>query len=196
MESLVNSFAKFDVHYTCINGQDLLEKLEKFTIKPDLILMDVNMPVLNGIEATTIVREKYSDIDVIGLSVEENEATITKMLRAGACSYLVKDVEKSILELAMEEVIARGFYYTKKVSNVVKTLLDPKSRQQHTKFKERELEFIKHACSDLTYKEIAEKMFLSPKTIDGYRDSLFKKLQMKNRTSLVLYAIRNKLVSP
>lgn len=196
LESLVNSFEKFRVLYTCINGRDLLNKLSDIPLKPDIILMDVNMPVLNGINATQLVKEQHPDIDVVALSVDENEETIIKMLQAGACSYLLKDVEKSILETALSEVIYNGYYHTKKVANILVKLLQPKYKRPKAELKERELEFIKYACSELTYKEIATKMYLSPKTIDGYRSNLFQKLDAKNRVGLVIYAIKNKIFTP
>ena len=196
LESLVNSFEHFKVLYTCINGRDLLNKLRDLQSKPEIILMDVNMPVLNGINATRMVKEEYPNIDVVALSVDENEDTITNMLQAGACSYLLKDVEKNILETALKEVIRNGYYYSKKVSNILIKLLQPNYKQSRDKLKERELEFIKYACSELTYKEIASKMYLSPKTIDGYRSNLFQKLHAKNRVGLVLYAIKNKIFTP
>lgn len=196
LESLVNSFVHFKVLYTCKNGSDLLNKLRDTQSKPEIILMDVNMPVLNGIDATKIVKEKHPNIDVVGLSVDESEDTIINMLKSGASGYLVKDVEKSILETALNEVIFNGFYYTKKVSNILVKLLQPNHKRSRTELKERELEFIKYACSELTYKEIASKMYLSPKTIDGYRSNLFQKLHAKNRIGLVLYAIKNKIFTP
>lgn len=188
--SLVNSFKGFNVLYTCKNGKELLTKLKTPHNIPDIILMDVNMPILNGIETTEIVKNEYPKINVIALSVEENDATIIKMLKAGAKGYLLKDVEKDVLELALTETIKNGYYHTKDVSNIlINSLSDDNSSE--TRLKDREIEFIIHTCSEMTYKQIAEKMFLSPKTIDGYRDNLFQKLHVKNRIGLVLYAIKN-----
>ncbi|AUP77602.1 response regulator transcription factor [Flavivirga eckloniae] len=188
--SLVDSFNNFNVLYTCKNGKELLTKLKTPENIPDIILMDVNMPILNGIETTEIVRNEYPKVNVIALSVEENDTTIIKMLKAGAKGYLLKDVEKDVLELALNETIKHGYYHTKDVSNIlINSLNDDNSTK--IQLKDREIEFIKHSCSEMTYKQIAEKMFLSPKTIDGYRDNLFQKLNVKNRIGLVLYAIKN-----
>ncbi|SFD58949.1 DNA-binding response regulator, NarL/FixJ family, contains REC and HTH domains [Algibacter lectus] len=190
---LVNAFSKFEVPYQCNNGQELLDKLKLPSNIPDVVLMDVNMPILNGIETTGILKKEYPQIKVIALSVEGAEGTIIKMLKAGAKGYLLKDVEKEILETALKEVISTGYYHTKEVSSILVNSLNDEHSAVY-QLKERELEFIKLVCSELTYKEIAEKMFLSPKTIDGYRDALFQKLHVKNKIGLVLYAIKNKIV--
>lgn len=191
--SLVNSFENFTVSYLCENGKEFLNKLKDPMYVPDIVLMDVNMPILNGIETTAILKQEYPDVKVLALSVEDNEDMIIKMLRAGARGYLLKDVEKQILEEALIEVLEHGFYHTSQVSNILVNELS-KKKKSDISLKDREIEFLQFACTEMTYKEIAEKMFLSPKTIDGYRDSLFQKLNVKNRVGLVIYAIKNELV--
>ncbi len=189
---LVNSFEQFKVSYLCSNGKELLTKFKTPENRPDIVLIDVNMPILNGIETTRIITKEYPNIKVIALSVVEDEATIINMLKVGAKGYLLKDIEKDILETALKEVIKNGYYYTQDVSHILVNSLNEKGASK-VKLKEREIEFIKHACSEMTYKEISEKMFLSPKTVDGYRDNLFQKLHLKNRIGLVLYAIKHKI---
>ncbi|WP_204344385.1 response regulator transcription factor [Psychroserpens algicola] len=191
---LVNSFDNFEVPYICKNGEELLTQLKNSNTLPEIVLMDVNMPILNGIETTKIIKKEYPQISVIALSVEGNDETIIKMLKAGAKGYLLKDVEKEVLETALKEVLETGYYHTKNVANILINSLNDEGPSEN-KLKEREIEFIKLVCSELTYKEIAEKMFLSPKTIDGYRDTLFQKLHIKNKIGLVLYAIKNKIVN-
>lgn len=192
ISELVNSFNDFKVLYQCKNGEELINQLKTNKPKPEIVLMDVNMPIMNGIEATKYLSENYPDIKVLALSVEENDNTIIKMLKAGAKGYILKDVEKEVLQFGLREVAKNGYYHTKKVSNILVNSLSGKGNDA-PKLKEREIEFIKWVCSELTYKEIAEKMFLSPKTIDGYRDVLFDKLNVKNRIGLVIYAIKNKI---
>jgi DNA-binding NarL/FixJ family response regulator len=194
ISSLVNSFDNFNVLYLCKNGKELVTKLKTPKNIPAVVLMDVNMPIMNGIETTEYLKKNYPDIKVIALSVEEEEDTIIKMLKAGAKGYLLKDVEKSILEEALNEVINNGYYHTKDISNLLINTLNEDYKDSKIQLKDREIEFIKHVCTELTYKEIADKMFLSPKTIDGYRDALFFKLQVKNRIGLVIYAIKNKFI--
>lgn len=192
ISELVNAFQNFEVVYICKNGKELITKLKAVETKPDIVLMDVNMPIMNGIEATQYLTEHYPSIHVIALSVVEEDQTIIKMLKAGAKGYLLKDVEKKTLEFALNEVIANGYYHTKNVSDILINSLN-QDTSKYMELKDREIEFIKLVCTELTYKEIADKMFLSPKTIDGYRDSLFEKLQVKNRIGLVVYAIKHKI---
>ena len=143
---------------------------------------------MDGIETTAHLKDHFPEIKVLALSVEEEEHVILKMLRAGAKGYLLKDTEKSVLHQALQEVATQGYYHTNTVSQILVKSLDTDNALA---LKEREIEFIKHACTEMTYNEIAEKMFLSPKTVQGYRDSVFSKLNLKNRTGLVIYAIRN-----
>ena len=192
IEGLINTFDNFKVIYTCVNGLDLLSQIENGKPKPDIVLMDVNIPVLNAIETTRVLKKQYPSINVLALSMEGNEETIVSMLDAGACGYLLKDVDKETLEDALIEVTTKGCYYTKTISRILINLLR-NNKPTKIKLKDREVDFIKHTCSEMTYKEIAEKMFLSPKTIDGYRSDLFQKLHIRNRTGLVLYAIKNKI---
>jgi len=150
---------------------------------------------MNGIETTTILREEYPQIKVLALSIEEDENIILKMLRAGAKGYLMKDTRKSELKNALSEVMEKGYYHTNTVAKVLVNSLKTE-KTGVSALKEREIEFIKHACTEKTYKEIADEMCLSYKTIEGYRNALFEKLNLRNRTGLVIYAIKNKIYTP
>lgn len=190
---LVQDFKNFKVLYLCKNGQDLLDKLEDPNNIPDLVLMDIKMPILNGIETTEILTKKFPKIKVLALSIEEDEYTILKMLRAGARGYLMKDTKKDILEEALLEVMEKGRYYTNTVSQI---LMGSVEKEIDTELKEKEIEFIKLACTDMSYKEIADAMYCSYKTVEGYRDAVHKKLKIKNRIGLVLFAIHHNLFTP
>lgn len=193
--SLVDGFDEFNVLYTCMNGKELLDKFKNPVNIPDIVLMDVNMPILNGIETTEQLKIHFPKVKVLALSVEEDDTTILKMLRAGAKGYLLKDVKKIELQKALGEVLKQGYYHTNTVARVLVKSLDEDNKFTTT-LKEREIEFICHACTEKTYKEIADLMFLSPKTIEGYRNVLFEKLNLRNRTGLVIYAIKNKIFIP
>lgn len=192
---LVDGFDDFKVLYLCKNGQELIEAFKVPKNVPDIVLMDVNMPILNGIETTTYLKEHFPDVRVLALSIEEEEGIILKMLRAGAKGYLMKDVKKAELNEALLEVMKNGYYHSNTVAKILVDSLRHKESSV-TSLKEREIEFIKHACSEKTYKEIADVMCLSPKTVEGYRDVLFEKLSLRNRTGLVIYAIKNKIFKP
>jgi DNA-binding NarL/FixJ family response regulator len=196
IESLVNTFSNFKVLYTCCDEKDLLNKLYDSKNIPDIILLNVDISNIDVFGLIKSIKEKYPNIRIVALSLEENENTISKMLQVDVCCYLLKDAGKSVLEIALKNVVAKGYYYTEKVYAVFRNLLNNKSIIATSELKERELEFMKHVCTEMTYKEISEKMFLSPKTVDGYRSTLFQKLNIKNRTGLVLYAIKNKIFHP
>lgn len=194
ISELVSSFKDFTVTYTSANGKDLLTKLKNEENIPDIVLMDVNMPILNGIETTRVISKEYPELPVVALSVEEDEKTIIEMLRSGAKGYLMKDTKKEVLEKALIEVLEKGYYHTNTIARLLVGNLN--KLNQHDQLKDREIEFMLHACSEKTYREIAEEMFVSPKTVEGYRDTLYEKLNLKNRIGLVLYAIRNNFFKP
>jgi DNA-binding NarL/FixJ family response regulator len=193
IESMVNTFEKFTVLYTCKNGHDLMEMISKSPNNiPNVILMDVNMPIMNGIEATAFITQNYPSVHVMALSVEDDDSTILKMLKAGAIGYLLKDTEKVVLENALLEIVEYGFYHTKNVTNLLLKAINGFDVQEII-LKDQEITFLRLACSEMTYREIAEQMCLSHKTIDGYRETLFAKCNVKNRVGLVIYAIKNKI---
>jgi DNA-binding NarL/FixJ family response regulator len=193
IQVMVDTFTKFKVLYTCKNGQELVEKFSNSPKDiPDVVLMDINMPIMNGIETTTWISKMHPKVNVMALSVEDDDITVLKMLKAGAIGYLLKDTEKAILEKALTEIAENGFYHTKSVTNLLMKTISGNVEKELV-FKERELTFMNLACTELTYKEIADRMCLSPKTIDGYRNDLFVKLNVKNRVGLVMYAIKNKI---
>lgn len=195
LENMIMENPQYSVIMNHPNGEDFIAAIEKASELPAVVLMDINMPYKNGIETTEWLTEHHPDIKVIALTMEDDEKVLIKMLKAGAKGYLLKDMQPSILFQAIDTVFEKGSFYTDFVAQKllkVKTE-DIKTASLLSELKEREKEFIKWACSELTYKEIADKMFLSPKTIDGYRDSVFTKLEIKNRVGLVLFALKHDL---
>ncbi len=195
IESMVNDNPNYKVILNASNGEDFILSLERSNTLPDVVLMDVNMPYKNGIETTEWLTKNHPQINVIALTMEDNEQSIIKMLKAGAKGYLLKDMQPEILFQAIETVLEKGSFYT---DMITQTLLKIKKdeysiRNTLSDFKDKEIEFIKLSCSELTYKEIADKMNLSPKTIDGYRDSVFTKLHIKSRVGLVLFALKHNI---
>jgi len=189
---MVNMFEKFNVLYTCKNGKELVDRFSSYDNIPDIVLMDINMPIMNGVKTTEWISKNHSKVNVLALSVEDEDFTILKMLKAGASGYLLKDTEKDVLEKALIEIAENGFYHTKNVTTILMNSLSGKEVKE-IDITDKERQFLKLSCTELTYKEIADQMYLSPKTIDNYRNSLFCKLHVKNRVGMVTYAIKNKI---
>jgi len=179
------------------NGRHFISELEKGEI-PDVVLLDINMPVMDGYATAQYLKSNHPEINILALSVLDDEDAIIKMLHAGAGGYLLKDAEPEDLTLAIETIAERGFYHSELVSL---KLIQRMQSGGHTKrddmpvLSAKEKQFLQLICSEMTYKEIASHMQLSPRTIDGYRDMLFEKLGIKSRVGLVLFAIKQKLVN-
>lgn len=195
LDGLISDFEEFNVLAVLANGMALIDYFSADNQQPDIVLMDIQMPVMNGLEATKWIKTHHPYIKVLGLSNECDEEIILKMLRAGANGYLGKVIHPSELEFALMEVYIKGFFYTEIVSNSLLNSLEVKEHKEVIVFKAKELEFLKLACTEMTYKQIADEMYLSPKSIENYREALFSKLNVKTRIGLVLYAIKEKIVT-
>ena len=191
---LVESFKTFTILVDALNGEMLLKKLETLKELPDLILLDVNMPVMDGPATAKIISEKYPRIKLVALSMKDDDTSVINMIRAGCCAYLLKEIHPNELEKALNEVYKTG-YYNADISNLRYRRLLTHQKEEELHLTDREREFLKLACSDLTYRQIADKMHLSERTIDGYRESLFQKLSVQSRVGMVLEALRRGLVS-
>ena len=194
LEKLINTFDNFSVLFKARNGIEMQKELAKAEVMPDIILLDYNMPVMNGLETVKWLTATHPKIKVLALSVEDNEKIILKMIREGAKGYFLKDIHPDDLKDALDVVMAKGYYYSEKVTSSMVNALHPGNNEGTISLKENERTFLQLACSEMTYKEIADVMNLSPKTIDGYRQELFNKLRIKNRVGLVIYALKNNLV--
>ncbi|MFD2940369.1 response regulator [Flavobacterium notoginsengisoli] len=193
LELLIKSFGDYEVIQRFENGKVFIDYLqENYSTAIDLILLDVNMPVLDGLSTMKWLKDNRPDLKVIALSVNDDDEIIIKMITNGAKGYLLKDTSPEIFREAIECVMEKGFYFTELVSGMLINKVN--SDNKKISLKEKEIVFIKHACTEMTYKEIASEMCLSPKTIDGYREILFDKLEIKTRIGLVLYAIKHKIV--
>lgn len=189
---LINDSPEFRVILLANNGKLLLEALEKSGNLPDICILDINMPVLNGVETAREISNRFPDIKLLALSMNDDEASVIQMIRAGCRGYLLKDCTQAELHKALHEIFTKGFYYSDFVTGkLVHTIhKEEKAADPGIRLTDREMEFIRYAASEMTYKEIALTMKLSERTIDGYREALFEKLQVKSRVGLVLYAIR------
>ncbi len=188
----------YTVLFECNNGKDLISKINKDN-PPDLVLMDINMPEMDGYATTLWLKEHYPLVNVLALSMYDDENAIIRMLRNGARGYIMKDADPMELKRAIDDVMTKGVHYSELVTgkllhSIYKVDEPGNGTKQMLDLNDRELEFLKLASTEMTYKEIAEQMHLSPRTIDGYRDALFEKLNIKNRVGLVLFAIKHGIV--
>lgn len=187
----------YTILFEADNGQEFTDKI-KTNGEPDIVLLDINMPVMDGYATAAWIKTHHPDIKVLALSMYDEEESIIRMLKNGARGYVLKDAHPSDLKAAIESILSKGFYYSEMVTGrLMRSIIDSGDGEKAAELKlsEREMEFLKLAASELTYKEIAEQMHLSPRTIDGYRDDLFEKLNIKSRVGLVLYAIKNAIVT-
>lgn len=192
ISGIINDFDGFEVLYEVENGKKLLDRLNSDVVKPDIVLLDISMPVMNGYETAGWLRQNHPGIKVMALTMNSDDASLVRMIKNGAKGYLQKNIHPMELHNGLIKLVNTGFYFpdwatTQLVRNITSENGGPFPDPEITK---REKEFLAYACSELTYKEIAEKMFCSPRTVESYRDSLFEKLGVKTRVALALYAVR------
>lgn len=183
--------SEYDVIISASNGKDLLEKLNHNST-PDLILLDIEMPQMNGYETAAILRKEYPSVKIITITMNEEEIALIQMLKLGVRGFLNKDVDPNELKRAIDGVMTKGYHYTDRLTGRLISILQ--NDADEPKITDNERTFIKLACSEDPYKVIADKMCLSVKTIDGYRAKLFEKLNVKSRVGLVMYAIKHKMI--
>lgn len=198
LASLINLFPTYKVLFDAANGKDFIAQLKPPAL-PDIVLLDISMPEMDGYDTADWIRANHPDIRIIALSTMDSETAIIKMIRHGAKGYVLKDAEPAELKTAFHEVLTKGFFYndlvTRKVMQSISFLSDEKNPvNTFVKLTDREREFLKLACSERTYQQIAAEMHVSERTVDGYREALFQKLGVVSRVGLVMYAIKNGLV--
>jgi two-component system invasion response regulator UvrY len=176
------------------NGIDMQEKIDPKNL-PDIILMDINMPEMDGFESVTWLNKHYPRVKVLVVSMVENEESVIRMLKLKVKGYLSKDVEPEELKEALHSIMSRGYYYTDFITGkLVHTLQSEDEKDAVYNLSDKERRFIQLACSELTYSEIAKEMLQSIKTIEGYRDQLFTRLELKSRVGLALFAVKHGFV--
>ncbi|MBL7747239.1 MAG: response regulator transcription factor [Chitinophagaceae bacterium] len=189
---LVNSFDEYSVVLEAGNGKELKLKLQQQVV-PDIVMLDVNMPEMDGFETAQWLNKTYPQIKILALSMLSDEKTIIKMFRVGAKGYLLKNTDPEELRLALKTLIEKNYYLSDYVSEKLVSGLNVTDTKEEAEIvlNEKEREFLRLTCSELSYKDIAAQMFFSARTIDDLRSSLFVKLKVHSRVGLVMYAIRN-----
>jgi DNA-binding NarL/FixJ family response regulator len=196
---LINSFDGFKVLLEADNGKDFIEQI-KGKKEPEIILLDITMPLMNGYETAKWCRVNLPCTKILVLSMMDNDTSIITMLKYGAKGYLLKDSKPPVLKTALLQIRDAGFYINDLVSsrmlNYVNNHADVENDLDSLSvcLTDRELVFLRYACSEKTYREIAAEMFVSVRTVEGYRDALFDKLGITSRVGLAIYAIKNGIV--
>jgi DNA-binding NarL/FixJ family response regulator len=180
------------------NGEDIIASIEK--IKPDVIIMDLKMPIMDGMEATQIIRKKYADIKILVVSMYDDDKFIIHLMEIGANGYLLKNADPAEILKGIHSVFENGYYFNDIVNKallkklVLKGNIKP-SFNQNVELTERELEVLKLVCEEKTATEIGKEIFLSPRSVEGIRQRLIEKIGVRNTAGLVMFAVKNSIVS-
>ena len=198
LATLINTYEAFTVLFEADNGVDFINQLDASNL-PDLVLLDITMPEMDGYATANWIKQHHTKIKIIALSMLDDEYAIIRMLKNGARGYVVKNTNAKELLQALKDVMEIGFYFNNQINNKIANSVYHSAEVGSDAYllsilTEKEIEFIKYACSEQTYKEIAAQMFISPRTVDSYRDTLFEKLNVKSRVGLAMFAIKTGLV--
>jgi DNA-binding NarL/FixJ family response regulator len=198
LKATLEECADFDLVVEASNGRQLIALLE--TNVPDVILMDIKMPEMDGIQTTTTVKQRYPNIKVLALSMFNEDKYIVDMMRAGASGYLLKNAEPEEIIEAISTVFHKDYYFNEHLSiTLIKQLAGNSqpgsSAQSLADFNEREIEVLRLVCQECSNQEIADKIFLSVRTVEGYRARLFEKTRSRNLVGLVIFAVKTGIIN-
>lgn len=197
---LLEREANFNVIFEAENGKELIDFMTTTEEFPDVILMDLKMPEVNGVEATKVIHKAHPDIKIIALTSYDGKSFITNMIDVGASSYLLKNTSPKMVIHTVNEVFEKGFYYDDKVLKIIhENIISSsgkriKSDLDKKLLSKREIDVLELICEQYTTAEIADKLFISPRTVEGHRNNLLLKTHSKNVAGLVIYGIQKKLI--
>jgi len=198
LAGLIDSFGDCRVIHQSGNGKEIIKAISDGVI-PDVVVMDLNMPEMDGFETAHWLQQNFPKVYVLMLTMFDSELSLIRLLQTGVRGFLKKDIHPSELKFAIHSVMQSGYYYsnntTGRLVNLFKNKHDGSMPLNNMVLSDQEIQFLKLACSDLTYKEIAQKIGLNPRTIDTLRDHLFIKLDVKSRVGLAMVAIKNGIVN-
>ena len=195
LAGLLNDFDGFKAIWCVQDGSQAIHLLEDKNNLPDIILLDIVMPGMSGVEVAKWLFENKKEIKVMALTMEEDDNNVIQMLQYGVKGYLLKNISSEELHLALDQVVKYGYYYTPIITGSIHKQIEIKFRNKNVpEFNGREKELLDYLCTDMGYAAIAKKMFLSESTVDTYRARLFEKFEVKNRIGLILKAVHMGLV--
>ena len=194
VKMVINKLKYAKVVAEASNGKEFLEVIKDK--EADIILMDIEMPIMNGIEATEKALEEYPDLKVVALTMFNDEEYIDRMVDAGASGFLLKNISKEILDQALQSIASGNTYYSPELWEYFskKISQEKKAGEMEQQFTKREMEVLTLICDGLSNKEIADKLFISERTVVGHKSNLLAKTNTKSTIGLLSYAIKNKLV--
>ncbi|MBW2937782.1 response regulator transcription factor [Aureisphaera sp. CAU 1614] len=200
MSHILSKDDEIEIIFQASNGKELIEFLTTAKELPDIIIMDIKMPELNGVEATKSIHQEFPEISIIALTTYNTKPFIRNMIDVGASAYLVKNSPTQKVLHTIKQVFYNGFYYDSFVMEAVKSLKNSEKSDSRTFFDvdfitQREREVLELICHQKTSQEIAEKLFISKRTVEVHRKNLLEKTGVKNLAGLVVFAIKNNLVS-
>jgi len=196
LASVISSFGDYKVLFEADNGKQFIENI-KTKGKPDVVLLDINMPEMDGFATANWIKNNAPTIKVLVLSMLDNDTAIIKMLQSGAKGYILKDSKPDILRNALRDVTEKGFFFNDLVSSKLMHMVS-KGKQEDKEtivLTDKEIDFLKWCCTEKSYKEIADVMNISTRAVESIRSTLFDKLETLSRVGLVMYAIRNGIIS-
>lgn len=196
LKALIERLGNYQVTAQFSNGKELIDAIP-FDPEPGLIIMDLNMPVMDGRKAVQVLKEREVQIPVLILTLEHDERDIIHLFKMGIRGYIPKSSTSDVLRKAIDDILGTGYYHNE---ILIKALTSDKKDDRHetlNKLTEREKEFVELVCDEkeLTYDQIADKMGVSRRTVDGYREEIFLKFNIRSKTGLVLFAIKNGIIN-
>lgn len=191
LSEIISNFSNFEVIYICEHGKDLQHKIKDNI--PDIVLLDINMPIMNGFDTAIWLRNDYPNVLTMALSMSDDDKSLIQMIKNGVKGYMLKNITPKELDYALNQLILKNLYFPDWAKDKVMSSLslDSVSVNPNIDLSEREIEFLKYTTTQMNYREISENMFCSPRTIENYRDSLFEKLELRTRVGLAVYALKN-----
>ncbi len=192
MVELINGFPGYTVIWEGENGKDLTQKISPQNL-PDILLLDITMPIMDGFETAQWLEQRYPEVKILALSMHNDDETIMKMLKSGVNGYVLKNADPLELQTALKKLAEEGSYYSNRVTEILLRNFHKKKEVQ-VELSEREIEFLKLACTELPYKSFAPLLKVHPRVVEAIREAMFKKLSVLTRVGLVLYAIKHGIV--
>jgi len=200
LRMLISSMDNIKVTIESSNGIELLNSMKESEVEvPNIILLDMNMPKMDGLETYKAMREQYPKVQVVILTSHFKKAFVLYMLELGVCSFISKDTDIANFEKVIKEVHKNGFYYSKQILEIINQGFTNKIDKSSKNYKgidltNRESEVLNLICLQYTTKEIGQKLFISPRTVEGHRNKLLEKIGCRNIAGLVLFAIQQGIV--